>query len=186
MRLDGPVEPARDVRAELADRNPLHRVQLSSVRYLSCACEYVARHVDQVLAGGRVDPFAEHPSWRDRQAGLLKNFPDRGGLRALARLDLPAGQHPPRGAVIRAAARQQDAALPDDDGDGDGETIGLCRKYRTIQMASRSETASGNGAGLSDWSSATVALSSEIPALSGCSAALQLPGPAPAIRAPSP
>jgi hypothetical protein len=65
-----------------------------------------------------VDPLAEHPHGFHGQPGLLKDFPDRGGFRALARLDLAAGQDPRRRAVVRAAAHQQQAAVLDDDRDG--------------------------------------------------------------------
>jgi len=71
-------------------------------------------------AGVRVSPLTEHAPGRDSQAGLLEHLPGRGGLRALSRLDLPAGQHTRRGAVIGPAAHHQDAAMVDDNRDGDG------------------------------------------------------------------
>jgi hypothetical protein len=95
---------------QLVGRNPLHCVQLAGVRHVRGPGDHFARHVEESLSGGRVNALADDAPGRDRQGGLLEHFPDRGGLRALASLDLPAGQDPRRGAVIGMSAHQQAAA----------------------------------------------------------------------------
>jgi hypothetical protein len=70
-----------------------------------------------------VHALAEHPARSHGQPCFLENFAHSGNPWALARLELAAGQHPRRGAVVRAAAHQQYAAMLDDDSDSDSLAI---------------------------------------------------------------
>jgi hypothetical protein len=53
----------------------------------------------------------------------------------LARLELAAGQHPRRSAVIGAAADKQDAAELDDDRDSDGLAVRLVRDRGSVRVS---------------------------------------------------
>ena len=136
---DGLEEPVRDVAAEVVERNPLHGLHLAGAGYARRPCNHLTRHVYEMCARVRMDPFAEYPHRPDGEANLLEDLA-RGLVGALARLGLAAGQDPRRSGVVRAAAHQQDAAaLPGDDRDrgypasgraGDGDNRPVIRPDR--------------------------------------------------------
>lgn len=61
-------------------------------------------------------PAANHPCSPDAQPGLLERFPHRGVLRRLARLNLPAREHPRR--VPVPAPADQDTQITGNDRNG--------------------------------------------------------------------
>jgi hypothetical protein len=68
--------------------------------------------------GDGVAPGADNADCPDAQASLLEGLARRGGFGALARLDLPAGEHPRRAPV--SAAADKDQAVTGDDSECDG------------------------------------------------------------------